>query len=217
MPATWIVRQRDWSIAQVEFSQVADAHPLNNARITKAEETAAAAVTANANKKGELTHDDRPTKAQLVSDPLLDDPLGAAAVNDDPLGAAPVSVDPLSGDGSGRGGGSRISDSNSGTVLLAGGTQVSSAATSTTARVAGWKEKRALIIKQYAAAGQLKVSSALLDADGVAANSLGSNIDEAGPSGEKKVTLDTKTRRRLEQLETQEEDGKIIRLTQVTW
>ena len=82
--------------------------------------------------------------------------------------------------------------------LLAGGAAVSSTlADGTSARVAGWKEKRALIIKQYAAVGQLKVNSALLVADGVAAASLGSNIDEAGPSGEKKVALDSKTQRRL--------------------
>ena len=54
----------------------------------------------------------------------------------------------------------------------------------------------------------------LLEADGVSAGSLGSNIDEAGPSGEKKVALDTKTRRRLEQLQEQEQDGKSVRLTQ---
>ena len=52
-------------------------------------------------------------------------------------------------------------------------------------RAADWKERRALIIKQYAAAGNISIASDLLDADGVSAGSLGSNIDEAGPSGEK--------------------------------
>ena len=40
--------------------------------------------------------------------------------------------------------------------------------------------------------GQLKVNSALLGADSMSAASLGSNIDEAGPSGEKKVALDSR-------------------------
>ena len=149
------------------------------------------------------------------------DPLGAAAVNDDPLGAVAVneSDDPLSGGGaaggSAAGGGAAAGSGPTVVPLLAGGAAVSSTlADGTSARVAGWKEKRALIIKQYAAVGQLKVNSALLDADGVAAASLGSNIDEAGPSGAKKVALDSKTQRRLEQLDKQEEDGKTIRLTQ---
>ena len=127
--------------------------------------------------------------------------------------------DPLSGGGGATGssgGGSNGSDSGAGPVLmLAGGAAVGAThADGNSARVAGWKEKRALIIKQYAAVGQLKVNSALLDADGMSAASLGSNIDEAGPSGEKKVALDSKTRRRLEQLETQTDDSNTIRLTQ---
>ena len=73
-------------------------------------------------------------------------------------------------------------------------------------------------MRQHAAAGSYTVSSALLEVDGVAAAALGSNIDEAGPKGDKKVatSLDTKTRRRLEQLDTTDESGTVLRLTQVS-
>ena len=204
MPA-WEVRQRDASEvpgAGTAFLSAESKHPLldvaNRLALQEAAQVAAAAKAAQA---PEIV------AAKTAAPSKADDPLGAAAVNDDPLGAVVATEDPL-----GAGGGN---DSGAGgVVLLVGGTVAGRPTDSGSSRVADWKEKRALILKQYAATGQLKVNSDLLEADGVSAGSLGSNIDEAGPSGDKKVALDTKTRRRLEQLQEQEDDGRSVRLTQ---
>ena len=212
------LRERDYATPATEFAPAIDKHPLLEQleKLTKHEEKLAeveAAKEKEAAKAAAPSSEPTPAAPKAV-DPLsaavMDDPLGAA-VMDDPLGAVVVADDPLGG-----GGGSAIATTTGTpvgeTVLTMGGTVAGAGAESS--RVANWKEKRALILKQYAAAGQLKVNTDLLEADGVTAGSLGSNIDEAGPSGEKKVALDNKTRRRLEQLQEQEDDGRSVRLTQ---
>ena len=50
-----------------------------------------------------------------------------------------------------------------------------------------WKQRRADILKQYAVTGQIKIQSDLLNVDGVAAASLGSNLDDGAKAAEKKV------------------------------
>jgi hypothetical protein len=222
----WEIRQRDYATeAPSAVCVPADGkHPLLEAatRLQAAEEATAKeaatkAAEADAKKKAPSA---APAAPPPPSDPLgADDPLGAMAVNADPLGAVAVDDDPLSGGGGGGGGGSggggggggSVADGSS--VLLVGGTFAGEQGGEEvlSSRAASWRDKRAMIIKEYAAVGQLKVSSDLLEADGVAATALGSNIDDAGPSGEKKVALDSKTRRRLEQLQEQEADGKSVR------
>jgi hypothetical protein len=239
MPA-WEVRQRDYaSEAPPLPSSTAEKHPLFDAaqRIQRIAEADKKQDTPTGGEKVVDISD--PLSATAGADPLsaaasdplsgvggggvTADPLGAASVNADPLGAIgdPLGAigDPLSGGGGGGGGGGGSDPLSGGLgasrdkVLLAGGTVVAAPGTGST-RVAGWKEKRAMILKSFSATGQLKVNSDLLDTSGGNASALGSNLDDAGPSGEKKVALDSKTRRRLEQLETTEDDGRTVRLTQ---
>ena len=195
----WEPRPRDSNEVTPAASTPAAKHPLDEAisRLAAAEAKEAAA---NAKKEEEK---EKQAKG------------GAALVVADPLSAATVDFDPLSDPLGALGGGDQPADP----LLVASGTNViasASAVAPPVGRTINWRERRALILKQYAAVGQLRVSSALLEADGVAASALGSNIDEAGPSGDKKVMLDTKTRGRLEQLEAVEaiEEGRTLRLTQ---
>ena len=214
----WEIRQRDYAaeITSAKFEPAEAKHPLLEAANRLAERQAAEEAAAKKAEAAAAPAAAAAAEPKTADDPLsaaaVDDPLGAAIVNDDPLGAVAVSVDPLGGSGADplSGGGAAAP------VLPAGGTTATTAAAVDVAspRAADWKARRALIIKQYAAAGSLKVNSDLLEVDGVSAGSLGSNIDEAGPSGEKKVALDKKTRSRLEQLQEQEEDGRSVRLTQ---
>ena len=244
MPS-WTIRQRDYAAeAPLLQCEVADTHPLLEAANRIAEADAAAAAAAAGKKKEDSKEGSSGDAAAGADAPLSSaaDPLSAAATSDplsaaaavsdplsDPLSADPLGAllsdplsDPLSGGmgggngDSGSGGDAAGSDMGAqGTILLASGTAVA-ASSASSARVSGWKEKRAKILKQFATSGQVRVQSDLLDADGVSATTLGSNIDEAGPSGEKRVALDTKTRRRLEQLETSDgADGRTtLKLTQ---
>ena len=188
MPA-WEPRQRDpLSEARPCAATIAAKHPLEDV-IRRIEQSEAAAVE----KKDSLTAG---KKEAAVVDPLS----SSSAAIADPLGALGSAVGGLSLEAP---------------VLIASGTNVLTS--SETSRAADWRERRALILKQYAAVGQLRVNLDLLEGDSVAASKLGSNIDEAGPSGEKKVAiLDNKTRGRLEQLEAAAavEEGRTLRLTQ---
>jgi len=137
------------------------------------------------------------------------DPLSLmmAAAKLDPLGAN----DPLGASGSAPG----AAFSSVGSVLLGAATHDEEAPAS---RFLTWKHRRADILKQYAVAGQIKINSDLLNVDGIAAASLGSNLDDGAAAADKKVNmLDAKTRGRLEQLEQAEgtaDESRIIRLTQ---
>ena len=95
------------------------------------------------------------------------DPLSLmmAAAKLDPLGAN----DPLGASGSAPG----ASFSSVGSVLLGAATHDEEAPAS---RFLTWKHRRADILKQYAVAGQIKINSDLLNVDGIAAASLGSNL-----------------------------------------
>lgn len=195
MDLAWLSRQRAPAADAPSLQPVeAAAHPLHSA----------------------VPHarpDDAPRADPTVDDPLsagASDPLSAAS---DPLTAA--SSDPLRG---------VLADplavsntfSTLGSVQLQGVEAVASYGLRKS-HFQDWKERRALILKQYAVAGHLRVSSDLLNADGVATAALGSNLDDAGTASDKKVEsqLDVRTRRRLEQLgESQDESRSTVRLTQ---
>ena len=137
------------------------------------------------------------------------DPLSLmmAAAEVDPLGAH----DPLGASGSAPG----AAFSSVGSVLLGAATHDDEAPAS---RFLTWKQRRADILKQYTVTGQIKINSDLLNVDGIAAASLGSNLDDGAAAADKKVNmLDAKTRGRLEQLEQAEgnaDESRIVRLTQ---
>lgn len=137
------------------------------------------------------------------------DPLSLmmAAAELDPLGAH----DPLGASGSAPG----AAFSSIGSVLLGAATHDEDAPAS---RFLTWKQRRADILKQYTVAGQIKINSDLFNVDGIAAASLGSNLDDGAAAADKKVNmLDAKTRGRLEQLEQAEgnaDESRIVRLTQ---
>eukprot|EP00908_Phaeocystis_cordata_P013604 Transcript_2467.p1 GENE.Transcript_2467~~Transcript_2467.p1 ORF type:complete len:958 (-),score=551.03 Transcript_2467:62-2863(-) len=136
----------------------------------------------------------------------------AAAVADDPLSMMAAAEDPLGASGSGSTPTAAFSSVSS--VLM--GTGLADHAPAS--RFLTWKQRRADILKQYAVAGQIKIQSDLLNVDGVAAASLGSNLDDGAKAAEKKVDmLDAKTRGRLEQLEQAEnsaDESRVVRLTQ---
>ena len=150
----------------------------------------------------------KPTGAAPLPEAPMD-PLSLmmAAAKLDPLGAN----DPLGASGSAPG----AAFSSVGSVLLGAATHDEEAPAS---RFLTWKHRRADILKQYAVAGQIKINSDLLNVDGIAAASLGSNLDDGAAAADKKVNmLDAKTRGRLEQLEQAEgtaDESRIIRLTQ---
>jgi hypothetical protein len=150
----------------------------------------------------------KPTGAAPLPEAPMD-PLSLmmAAAELDPLGAN----DPLGASGSAPG----AAFSSVGSVLLGAAAHDDSAPAS---RFLTWKQRRADILKQYTVAGQIKINSDLLNADGLAAASLGSNLDDGAAAADKKVNmLDAKTRGRLEQLEQAEgnaDESRIVRLTQ---
>ena len=151
----------------------------------------------------------KPTGAAPLPEAAMD-PLSLmmAAAEVDPLGAH----DPLGASGSAPG----AAFSSVGSVLLGAATHDDEAPASS--RFLTWKQRRADILKQYTVTGQIKINSDLLNVDGIAAASLGSNLDDGAAAADKKVNmLDAKTRGRLEQLEQAEgtaDESRIIRLTQ---
>lgn len=157
------------------------------------------------------THPLRRPDVPLSPDDHLSTPLPPSHAPSDPLTAA--SADPLISPGS-----DPLSSTNTfstlGSVQLQGVEAVATHGTATS-RFVNWKDRRALILKQYAVTGHLRVSSELLNVDSVASAALGSNLDDGAAASGKKVesVLDTKTRRRLEQLAAAEE-GSTVRLTQ---
>ena len=150
----------------------------------------------------------KPTGAAPLPEAPMD-PLSLmmAAAEVDPLGAH----DPLGASGSAPG----AAFSSVGSVLLGAATHDEDAPAS---RFLTWKQRRADILKQYTVAGQIKINSDLFNVDGIAAASLGSNLDDGAAAADKKVNmLDAKTRGRLEQLEQAEgnaDESRIVRLTQ---
>ena len=137
---------------------------------------------------------------------VANDPLSmmAAAVADDPLSMMAAAEDPLGASGSGSTPTAAFSSVSS--VLMGTGLAEQAPAS----RFLTWKQRRADILKQYAVTGQIKIQSDLLNVDGVAAASLGSNLDDGAKAAEKKVDmLDAKTRGRLEQLVAKAESGDL--------
>ena len=209
----WNPRQRDLSaeiVQSVRHIADKDQHPLADQMASLA---AAAAKLAIA--------EEEPASPSKAADPLggAADPLGAGS--SDPLGAG-SSADPL-GAGSDPLSASGGGFSSTGSVL-AGSKHYGGGGDGPGrySRFASWKDRRALILKQYASSGQFKVNSDLLNADGVSAASLGANIDESGPKPPEKGGKDGKpieasqqVSRRLEQLEAAADaaDGKTVRLT----
>ena len=147
----------------------------------------------------------KPTGAAPLPEASMD-PLSLmmAAAELDPLGAH----DPLGASGSAPG----AAFSSVGSVLLGAADEAPAS------RFLTWKQRRADILKQYTVTGQIKINSDLLNVDGIAAASLGSNLDDGAAAADKKVNmLDAKTRGRLEQLEQAEgnaDESRIVRLTQ---
>lgn len=196
MDLRWTIRTRDFSKEAPPISSApAASHPLQFVQ--------SAAKKSKAAGKPDLVVDDPLSSA--TSDPL--------SAPSDPLTAA--SFDPLTGTLS-----DPLSTSNTfsslGSVQLQGAGAVASYG-SRKSRFLDWKERRGLILKQYAVTGHLRVSSDLLNVDGVATAALGSNLDDGNAVSDKRVEsqLDMKTRRRLEQLGAVEDDGSsTVRLTQ---
>jgi hypothetical protein len=220
----WQPKERDYAaeaVARACATSVPERHPLQEAverleAIQKKEEEAAEAVAKGA----------PPPKApEEIVDPLgaASDPLGASdpLSSNKPLGAKPVgaaSSNPLSDDplgvlGDPLGEPSKLDMS---VVAASGRNPVIAPPPLEEHARRTWRDRRAMILKQYAATGTMRVNQDILDSKGGDASKLGSNIDEAGPSGEKKVMLDHKTRGRLEQIEaaTAVEQGRTINMTQ---
>ena len=233
----WKPKQRDYAAelaACACATNVPAKHPLQEAadRIEAAQKKEDEAAEAAA--KGEVP----PKQPEEIDDPLGGsgdplsggDPLGGGDPLSDPLSSGlgssstkPTAFDPLAALGDPLGllddplGGTPQAKALDVAVVALAATSAPQTGVEENARRT-WRDRRAMILKQYAATGSLAVNQDILDSSGGAAAALGSNIDEAGPSGEKKVSsnLDSKTRGRLEQLEAAAavEAGRTVRLTQ---